>query len=41
MVFDYWTIDQDVLVDNLRNEPRFVAMRQEIEIRLEASYNFV
>ena len=30
MVYDYWTLDQDVLLDNLRDDPRFEAMRLEL-----------
>lgn len=30
MVYDFWTLDQDVLLDNLRDDPRFEAMRLEL-----------
>ena len=30
MVYDYWTLDQDVLIDSLRDDPRFEAMRLEL-----------
>jgi TolB-like protein/Flp pilus assembly protein TadD len=30
LVYDSWTIDQDALLDNLRDDPRFEAMRLEL-----------
>ncbi len=30
MVYDFWTLDQDVLLDSLRDDPRFEAMRLEL-----------
>jgi TolB-like protein len=30
MAYDFWTLDQDVLVDDLRDDPRFEAMRLEL-----------
>lgn len=36
MAYDYWTIDQDVLIDNLRNEPRYRAMRHELQDVIDA-----
>jgi TolB-like protein/Tfp pilus assembly protein PilF len=30
MSFEMWTLDQDILIDNLRDEPRFEAMRKEL-----------
>lgn len=30
LVYDYWTLDQDALLDNLRDDPRFEAMRLEL-----------
>ena len=30
MAYDFWTIDQDVLLDDLRNDPRFQAMLLEL-----------
>jgi len=36
MVYDFWTIDQDVLVDIIRDEPRFKMMRLELDQRIDA-----
>jgi len=36
MVYDFWTIDQDVLVDIIRDEPRFKTMRLELDQRIDA-----
>jgi hypothetical protein len=36
MVYDFWTIDQDVLVDIIRDEPRFKTMRLELDQRIGA-----
>ena len=36
MVYDFWTIDQDVLVDVIRDEPRFKTMRLELDQRIDA-----
>ncbi len=30
MSFEMWTLDQDVLIDDLRDDPRFEAMRNEL-----------
>jgi len=30
LAYDYWTLDQDALLDNLRDDPRFEAMRIEL-----------
>jgi len=30
MAYDFWTLDQDALLDNLRDDPRFEAMRLEL-----------
>ncbi len=30
MSFEMWTLDQDILIDNLRDDPRFEAMRDEL-----------
>ena len=30
-----WTLDQDVLIDNLRDDPRFEAMRDELHGLIE------
>lgn len=35
MAFDFWTIDQDVLIDSLRDDPRFEAMRQELHEKID------
>jgi TolB-like protein/Tfp pilus assembly protein PilF len=35
IAFDLWTLDQDVLVDSLRNEPRFQAMLKELHGKIE------
>jgi hypothetical protein len=36
MAYDYWTIDQDVLLDGLRADPRFEAIRLEIHDKIDA-----
>lgn len=36
MSFEMWTIDQDILIDNLRDDPRFEAMRNELHGLIEA-----
>jgi len=33
--YEMWTIDQDVLIDDLRDDPRFEAMRLEIQDKIE------
>ena len=35
MAHDYWTIDQDMLLDPLRGDPRFEAMRLEMDDKIE------
>jgi TolB-like protein/Flp pilus assembly protein TadD len=35
MAFDMWTLDQDVLLDDLRDDPRFESMRIELHDTLE------
>ena len=30
MSFEMWTLDQDILINNLRDDPRFEAMRDEL-----------
>lgn len=35
MAFDMWTIDQDILLDDLRDDPRFESMRIEMHNTLE------
>jgi tetratricopeptide (TPR) repeat protein len=35
MAFDMWTIDQDILLDDLRDDPRFELMRIEMHNTLE------
>jgi len=35
MAFDMWTIDQDILLDGLRDDPRFESMRMELNDTLE------
>jgi TolB-like protein/Tfp pilus assembly protein PilF len=34
--FEMWTLDQDILIDNLRDDPRFEAMRDELHGLIEA-----
>ena len=34
--YEYWTIDQDVMVDSLRGDPRFEAMILELREKIEA-----
>ena len=36
MSFEIWTLDQDILIDNLRDDPRFEAMRDELHGLIEA-----
>lgn len=36
MSFELWTLDQDILIDNLRDDPRFDAMREELHGLIEA-----
>ena len=33
--FELWTLDQDILIDNLRDDPRFEAMREELHGLIE------
>jgi TolB-like protein/tetratricopeptide (TPR) repeat protein len=35
MSYDFWTLDQDPIVDNLRDDSRFKAMQQELNQRIE------
>ncbi len=35
MSFELWTLDQDILIDNLRDDPRFEAMRDELHGLIE------
>ncbi len=35
MSFEMWTLDQDILIDNLRGDPRFEAMRNELHGLIE------
>ena len=35
MAFDFWTLDQDVLIDTLRDDPRFEAMRLELHEKID------
>ena len=35
MSFEMWTLDQDILIDNLRDDPRFEAMRNELHGLIE------
>ena len=35
MSYDYWTLDQDPIIDDLRDDPRFIAMKQELDHRIE------
>lgn len=35
MAHDYWTIDQDQLLDPIRSDPRFEAMRLEMQEKVE------
>ena len=41
MAHDYWTIDQDLLLDPLRGDPRFEAMRLEMHEKVEIMRNNV
>ena len=36
MSYDFWTLDQDPIVDELRDDARFVAMKLELDQRIEA-----
>ena len=36
MSFDFWTLNQDPIVDDLRDDSRFKAMQQELNQRIEA-----
>jgi hypothetical protein len=36
MSYDFWTLNQDPIVDDLRNDSRFKAMQQELNQRIEA-----
>ncbi len=35
MSYDFWTLDQDPIIDDLRDDPRFIAMKQELDQRIE------
>ncbi len=35
MSYDSWTLDQDPIIDGLRDDPRFVAMKHELDQRIE------
>lgn len=35
IAFDYWTIDQDLLLDSLRDDPRFESMSRELHARID------
>ena len=35
MSYDYWTLDQDSMIDNLRDDMRFEAMKNELDRRIE------
>lgn len=36
MPYDLWTADKDPLIASLRSEPRFIEMRKEVEVRINA-----
>ena len=35
MSYDYWTLDQDPMIDGLRNDPRFEVMKLELDKQIE------
>lgn len=35
MSYEFWTLDQDPIVDELRDDPRFIAMKRELDQRIE------
>ncbi|MDH3337529.1 MAG: hypothetical protein OEM76_06860, partial [Gammaproteobacteria bacterium] len=35
MSYDLWTLDQDPMVDSLRDDARFKAMKQELDLKIE------
>jgi hypothetical protein len=35
LIYEFWTIDQDVLIDSLRGEPRFEAMLLELREKID------
>lgn len=35
MSYDFWTLDQDPMVDNLRDDERFKAMKAELDLKIE------
>ena len=35
MSYDYWTLDQDPMIDSLRDDPRFEVMKLELDQRIE------
>ena len=39
MSFENWTLDQDILLDELRGDPRFEAIRQQLHDRIEIMRN--
>jgi TolB-like protein/Tfp pilus assembly protein PilF len=41
LAHDFWTIDQDILIDNLRNEPRYQAMRAELQSTIDGMWQNV
>lgn len=41
MSFELWTLDQDILIDELRDDPRFEAMRNELHGLIEVMRNNV
>ena len=36
MAYDMWTLDQDPIVDDLRDDVRFIAMKEELDSKIEA-----
>jgi len=34
--YDYWTVDQDPMIDNLREDARFEVMKLELEQRIDS-----